>query len=131
MEGDDGVADGVQYGLGVAFSLVAAQSLQDHDFYILVVRDADHSAVAPARADGARGVGSMSVVRAGVERIVSVIEIPAMHVVHIAVSVIVDAIVRDFVLIGPDGVFQVRMGNVDTGIDDGYGDGTLSLHRFV
>ena len=97
----------------------------------MIVREADHSAVALARADGARGVCSMRVIRAGVERIVSVIEIPAVYVVHIAVSVIVDAVVRDFVLIGPDGVFQIRMGNVDPGVDDGHGDGPLVLRLFV
>lgn len=44
---------------------------------------ADHSAVALARADGARGVCSMRVIRAGVERIVSRhLEIPAVPSSH-------------------------------------------------
>src|SRR5690606_3039345 len=49
-------------------------------------------------------------------------EVPAMDVVHEAVTVVVDAVARDFAGVLPDIGLQVRVPVVDTGIDAGDGD---------
>src|SRR6185295_11415051 len=46
-------------------------------------------------------------------------EVPAVHVVHEAVIVVVDVVVRDFARVGPEVVSEVRMVSIDPSINEG------------
>jgi hypothetical protein len=45
-------------------------------------------------------------------------EVVAVHVVHVAVAVVVEAVARDLAGVGPDVGREVGMGVVDAGVDD-------------
>ena len=59
-------------------------------------------------------MGSVIVLAALAEFIISIKEIPAVYIVDIAVAVIIDAISRNFVFVGPNGILQIRMIDVDS-----------------
>ena len=64
-------------------------------------------------------IGAVAVITAvDIDLVIVVVEIPAVHVVHIAVAV-VDAIAGDLVLVDPDSVGQVLAGIVHTGVNQG------------
>src|SRR5699024_8459483 len=46
--------------------------------------------------------------------------VPSVDVVDITVSIVVDAVPGNLILIDPDGICQVRMGGIDSGVDDGH-----------
>ena len=70
-----------------------------------IVCNACNAAVVPGSCNGAGPVGSVAVFFSYAHFIAVGNEIPAIHIVYIAVSVIVNAITGDLVLIDPDGVF--------------------------
>ena len=63
-------------------------------------------------------MGSVIVLAALAEFIISIKEIPAVYIVDIAVAVIIDAISRNFVFVGPNGILQIRVVDVDSGVND-------------
>src|SRR5262249_42153650 len=92
------------------------EELQDHDL-ALPVHAGDADAVVAHGADGAAGV---SAVAAGILwRVVHFIEVPAVDVVDVAVSVVVDAVARDLAGVHPDVGSQVRVIDLHAGIDVG------------
>ena len=54
-----------------------------------------------------------------VRQVVAVDEVPAMHVVDVAVVVVVDAVARDLARVGPDVAGEVGVGQLHPGVDDG------------
>ena len=57
--------------------------------------------------------------------VVVVVEVPAVHVVHEAVAVVVDAVSRDLARVGPDVRRQVGMRVIDAAVDDPDQDGVV------
>ena len=55
--------------------------------------------IVPQCGDSAGGMGAVAIIVAGI--IITIRKIPAPHVVHIAVAVIVNAVIRNFSGVGP------------------------------
>ena len=53
-------------------------------------------------------------------------EVAAVHIVNTAVAVVVQAIVRDLAWIDPQLTHQIRMGEVNAGVNDGDGHGGIA-----
>ena len=70
-------------------------------------------------------MGAVAVLVPNINLIIIGNKIPAVHIINIAVAVIVNAITRNLVLINPDGVFQIRVRGVNSGIYDSNGNGAL------
>ena len=51
---------------------------------------------------------------------VIVIKIPPVHIINISISVIVHAVTRHLILIDPNGILKIRMGDIHAGINDRY-----------
>ena len=65
-------------------------------------------------------MGAVAVIVAvHIDLVVPVVEVPAVHVVHIAVVVIVDAVAGDLVLVDPESAGEILVGGVHTGVDQG------------
>ena len=104
-----------------------AEALQGHDLYIPGnARDSD--IVVSRRADGACDVCAVAVNIHGV--CVTVGEVPAVDVVHIAVAVVVDTVAGNFAGIHPDVVGEVGMGVVNTRVDDSDDDAARARRDF-
>ena len=76
-------------------------------------------------------MGTVVILTALAEFIVSIKEIPAMDIVYITVSVIVNAVPRNLIFIGPDGILQIRMIDVNSGIYDRYHHLTVLLRAGI
>lgn len=59
----------------------------------------------------------MVILSALAEFIVSIKKIPAVNIIYITVPVIVNAISRNLVFVGPDCIFQIRMTDINSGIN--------------
>ena len=70
----------------------------------MAVSDAGYAAVSLYSCDGSCSVGAVGIFIACKELIGIWNEIPAVYIINIAVSVIVNGISGDFILIDPDGV---------------------------
>ena len=87
-----------------------------------VVGNACDTAIIPGCGDGAGTVSSMAVFFPHTDFITVRNEVPAIYIIYIAVSIVVNAITGNLVLIDPDGVFQVGVCSVNTGINNSYCD---------
>ena len=63
-------------------------------------------------------MGSVIVLAALAEFIVSIKKIPAMYIVHVTVSVIINAISRNLIFVGPDSILQIRMIDINSRVND-------------
>ena len=110
--------DGLHNVLRRSFPVLGSQGFQNHQLYVLVVGDACYASVAPAGGDGSRPVGSVIVLGSQIKLIIIIEEIPSMDVIDVAVSIVVDSVLGNLVLVGPDGVCQIRVLRVDAGVND-------------
>ena len=88
--------DRLDYGVRGTGSVTAAQGLQRHDLYVTVIRDAGDSIGAPDRSDGTGGVSAVAVFLSNKYLAVAGIKVPAVNIIHVTVSVIVDSVTGDF-----------------------------------
>src|SRR5215210_1151546 len=100
--------------------MLGPYELQRHDFS-LPIDSGDADIVVALGRYRARDMGTVPVVPGGVkDRVVVVEEVPAVHVVHVAVPIVVDTVIRHFVLVDPNVVLQVRVLYVNACIYNGY-----------
>ena len=94
---------------------VIVEELEGHQLGIPV--DSDDTAAVVALA-GNRA-GDVRAVTMNVHRIAIVVgEVVAVDIVHVAVTIVVDAVAGDFARIGPDVLHQIGMRVVDPRVDD-------------
>ena len=106
-------------GVGHVARAVGVEDPQRH--HLARVRDADDAdAVVADRGDRARDVRAVAVGVVG--QVVVVDEVPAVHVVDVAVAVVVDAVARDLARVRPDVGGEVGVVVLDPGVDDGDDD---------
>ena len=72
-------------------------------------------------------MGAVDVLRAFVYLVGIAVKIPAVYIVHESVSVIVNAVSGNLILIDPYGTLQIRMGDVHACVYDRHGQGALCL----
>ena len=111
------IADGLDDSLFLSHTVPGSKCLEHHNLNIVVVRDTCNTAISAGRSDGACRMGAMVILSALAEFIVSVKKIPAVNIIYITVPVIVNAISRNLVFVGPDCIFQIRMTDINSGIN--------------
>ena len=115
------VLNGPDDGRRGAAAVPPAQSLDCHDFDVVAPDDAgDPDAVVRMGGDGARAVGAVAVLTARIDLIAAGVEIPAVDIVDIAVSVVVYPVAGDLVFVHPDAALQISVGVVDAGVHQGH-----------
>ncbi len=113
-----GVVDRGDRGPGVAHAAVVLEPQRQDRHLPGDAGDAD--AVVADGADDSRHVRAVAETVLG--RVVHVDEIPASHVIDVAVCVVVHAVAGDFAWIRPDVSREVGVGEIDPRIDDGDDD---------
>ena len=78
----------------------------------------DSGAVSNGRPDGPGTMGSVAVLLAVINLVIPIIKIPSVHVIHIPVAVVVNAVPRNFIRVHPHRAGQVLMARINPGIDD-------------
>ena len=115
------VLNGPDDGRRGAAAVPPAQGLDRHDFDVVAPDDAgDPDAVVRMGGDGARAVGAVAVLAARMDLIAAGVEIPAVDIVDIAVSVVIHPVAGDLVFVHPDAALQISVGVVDTGVHQGH-----------
>ena len=122
------IADGLDESRCISFTVPASQSLHRHELHP-VPRDhpRDPNTIAGGRPDGTGPVSAVAVLGAIIDLVIVMVKIPAVHIVRVSVSVVIQAVSRDLILIDPDSSRQILMGNIHSGIDDGHHHVPLSL----
>ncbi|MPM90498.1 hypothetical protein SDC9_137619 [bioreactor metagenome] len=62
----------------------------------------------------------MVVVAAGIHLVIAVVEVPAVNIVYIAVAVVVHAVSGNLTLVDPEHIFQILVGVIHAGVDEGH-----------
>ena len=102
-----------------------AEELEGHQLGI-PVNAHDALAVIAARGDRARHMGAVGV--AVVRIAVPVGEVVAVDIVDVAVAVVIQAVAGNLARIDPHVIDQVRMGVIDSGVDDAHHDIVAGLN---
>ena len=123
------VAHGVTDACGDTAGVAAAVVAKHADVHDRRARGhtGDANIVDPGAGDPSH-MGAVEVVRSVKEQRVVVDEVPAITVVDIAVGVVVDAVATDFARVGPSRLGEVRVAEVDAGVEH-CDDHTLASRR--
>ena len=98
-------------------TVVGSKHLDRHDLHILIIRDSRNSVFSTASRDRSCTVSPVIVLFSYIDLIRVDEKIPAVHVIHISISIVVDSVSRNLPLVRPDRILQIRMIDIDSRVN--------------
>ena len=114
------IPDGIDHILFFSYAKLCAKSLQNHQLYILIVRNSGNSRSLSRCCNRPCCMGSVGILFPCVNLITVVKKVPAIYIIHKTILIIVNAIIRYLILIDPDASLQIRMTYIYSCINHSY-----------